>query len=207
MSYDCFKEWGIRAGGHYIDKFNTDAVGGNLGGSYWLSSQTAFALDAEFTPNPTVFPIQAYTGSMSQVIYDNWVPELSYRFAQYAAVHTHQVIPALSWYFVRGFDWVVRYYLTVYQSGRPTAVTHSVMTRLNWSPIEPVVLYAGYARENAWFDSGNPLLIGGYAANHYLAGFQWESMQGIGAGFNFDHEGRDNATNLQSYEFVVFLRF
>ena len=82
------------------------------------------------------------------------------------------------------------------------------MTRLNWNVFDPLTLFAGYARANESFESGNPVdPYGAFSADHFFGGFSWEIYKGVGLDFTFDYEERDNGFILKTLNTAMFYRW
>lgn len=165
------------------------------------------SLQVELGPNQVVLPQHAYTFEVSRAFFNGLVPSLSYRFADYAAADAHVVMPGFTWYFNR-FFWTARYFLAVNQFGDEDDTTHSVMTRVNWNVVEPLMVFAGYARANESFESGNPAdPFGGFSANHVLSGLSWALNRRVGIRFAFDYESRNNGFTLRTYDIEMTFRW
>lgn len=208
LSYDEPQKWGVRGGFNYINKFGDSAPGYSVGGTYWATKTTTLSLDANFAPQQVVVPRQSYTFEVSQALFKVLVPSLAYRFADYTSVNAHTIMPAVTWYFYPRFDWMVRYFLNISQFSGSSSVKHSVMTRINWNVVDPLVLFAGYARSNDSFESGNPVApLGGFSANHAFGGLKWEFYKGLGMDFSLDYENRNNGQTVKAYEAALFYRW
>ena len=208
IGYDEQRKWGIRAGFDYIDKFGESTPGYRLGGSYWVADNTAISFDAELAPDQDVVPREAYTFEVSRAIFKTFVPSLSYRFAHYSTVDAHIVMPGFTWYFYPRFNWMVRYFLSISQFNEQNFVKNSGMTRLNWDVFDPVTLFAGYARANESFESGNPINpYGAFSADHFFGGFKWEIYKGVGFDFTFDYEERNNGFIIKTVNTAMFYRW
>lgn len=201
LTYNRPREWGLRGGFHYVNKFGDSAPGYDLGGTYWATQTTTLSFDAEFAPGQIVIPRQGYTLEASQVLFKTLVPAISYRFADYSTANAHIVMPSITWYFYPRFDWMTRYFLSFSQFAVQSATDHSVMTRINWNVIDPLIVFIGYSRANESFESGNPVSpTGGFSANHVFTGWSWDIFKGIGLDFSFDYEDRNNGSTLKTYD-------
>jgi YaiO family outer membrane protein len=208
LTYDRARAWGVRGGGHYINKFGDSAPGGDLGGTYWATPTTTLALDAEFAPGHFVIPRQAYTFEVSQVVFEKLVPAIAYRFADYRDADAHIIMPSFTWYFFRRWDWMVRYFFSVSLFGRRSFTNHSAMTRLNWNIIDPVWLFAGYARGNESFDAGSLFKpFRRFSADHIFSGGKWEFYKGLGIDATYDFENRSNDSTLHTVDLGIFYRW
>ncbi len=208
VSYDRRRQWGVRGGFHYIDKFGDSAPGYDLGGTWWPGSKTALALDMAWAPKQIVIPRQAYRLEASQIFFKGFVGMLSYRFADYSSANAHAFSPAIDWYFWPRWDWVVKYGVTVSDTGGVTGTTQSVMTRVNWNVIDPLLLFAGFSHGQERFESGsvfNPL--GRFSANHGFGGFRWEIYKGWGVDTTFSYENRSNGTTVSTLDTGVSYKF
>lgn len=208
LTYDEPRKWGVRGGFHYVNKFGDSAPGYDLGGTFWATKTTTLSLDAEFAPNQVVIPRQAYTFEVSQVVFKKLVPALAYKFADYRDANAHIVMPTVTWYFYPRWDWMTRYFYSISQFGGQNFTNHSVMTRLNWNVIDPLVLFAGYARANESFETGSPFNpFGGFSANHVFGGFNWEFYKGLGFDATYDYENRNNGSTLHTVDVGLFYRW
>ena len=208
IGYDEPRKWGVRAGFDYVNKFGESTPGYRLGGSYWVAENTALSFDVELAPDQDIVPREAYTFEVSRAVLKTFVPSLSYRFAHYSTVDAHIVMPGFTWYFYPRFDWMVRYFFSVSQFGGQNLVNNSGMTRLNWNVFDPVTLFAGYARANESFESGNPINpYGAFSADHFFGGFSWEIYKGVGLDLTFDYEERNNGFILKTLNTAMFYRW
>lgn len=205
FGYNEPKKWEARGGFDYINKFDDSAPGYRVGGSFWATEGTVLSLDIEFAPKQTVVPRQAYTFEVSQKIFKVLVPSLGYRFADYQAANAHMVMPGVTWYFYPRFDWMAKYFLSMSQFGGRNHTNHSMMTRLSWNAVDPLILFAGYAYASESFESGNPVNpFGAFHANHVFGGFKWDIYKGFGLDFTYDYERRNNGFRLHTYNAGVF---
>ncbi|MBI2981198.1 MAG: YaiO family outer membrane beta-barrel protein [Deltaproteobacteria bacterium] len=205
LIYNRPREWGLRGGVHYVNKFGDAAPGYDLGGTYWATKTTTFSFDAEFAPGQIVVPRQGYTLEASQVLLKTWVPSLGYKFAHYRDADAHIVMPGLTWYFYPRWDFMTKYFMSVSRFGSQSFTNHSAMARINWSLIDPIVLFAGYARANESFETGSPFgPFGCFSANHAFGGFKWEFYKRLGVDFTLDYENRNNGSTLKTYDMALF---
>ena len=201
------RTWSVWAGFDYVNKFDVSAPGFHLGGSYWAGRNTVFTLNVAVAPEQTVVPLQAYTAQIARTLPHGLVPLLGYRFANYATADTHMFMPEVTWYFSR-FYWLVRYYLAVTVVGGQNETTHSALTRVYWSPTDPITVSAGYVRANESFESGNPTdPFAGFSANHLLLGVDWDIRSNLGVGATFDYEARNDGSTLLWYGIRTFYRW
>lgn len=208
LTYDKPREWGLRGGFHYVNKFGDSAPGFDLGGTYWATKTTTLSLDVEFAPRQIVIPRQAYAIEVSQVVFKKLVPAIAYKFSDYRDADAHIVMPSVTWYFYPRWDWMTKYFMSVSQIGGQSFLNHSGLTRVNWNVNDPLWLFAGYARANESFESGSPSNpFGGFSANHVFSGFKWEFNKGIGVDFTFDYENRNNGQTLKTFDTAIFYRW
>ncbi len=200
------REWTAWAGLNYVDKFGSSVVGYRMGGSYWAGARTVLSLDIDLAPEQPVLPRQAYGIEISHIYATGLVPSLRYRFADYSTANAHSIVPGFTWY-LRRFYWVARYYLVVSQFGGQDFTTHSGQARAHWNVAGPVTLFAGYARSNESFESGNPAApFAAFSADHLLSGLSWDIHERLGVRFAFDHESRNNGSTLRTYDIEMSYR-
>lgn len=205
LAYDRAREWGVRGGFHYINKFGDSAPGYDVGGTYWLTGTTVVSFDAEFAPGHVVIPRQAYMIELSQVIFKTLVPSVAYKFSDYRDADAHIVMPSVTWYFFRRWDWMVKYFLAFSRFAHRDFTNHSMMTRLNWNVIDVLWLFGGYARSSANFETGSPYnRFGGFTAHHGFGGFKWMFYKGLGVDATYSFENRSNDTRLHSLDVGIF---
>ena len=207
ISYDKPKEWSLRAGFSYIDKFGVSAPGYRLGGSYWAAPETALSLDIELAPRHIVVPRQAYALGLTHALFKGLVSSLRYRYEDYATANVHLVIPGFTWYFYPRFYWNVEYYLAVSEFGGRDFINHSALTRVNWNVIRPMNLFVGFVRANEDFETGNPVdPAEAFSANHVFGGFGGAIHGNVSLELTFDYEKRNNGLMLEAYRAVFTYR-
>lgn len=205
FSYKEPKKWEVRGGFDYINKFDDSAPGYRVGGSYWATEGTVLSLDVDFAPKQIVVPEEGVTFEVSQKIFKTLVPSLSYRFANYQTANAHMVMPGVTWYLYPRFDWMAKYILSLSEFGGQNHTNNSMMTRLSWNAVDPLILFAGYAYASESFESGNPINpFGAFHANHIFGGFKWEIYKKFGLDFTYDYERRNNGFRLHTYNTGVF---
>ncbi|MBI5299159.1 MAG: tetratricopeptide repeat protein [Deltaproteobacteria bacterium] len=200
LSYDKSKEWGVRGGFDYINKFNNSAPGYRVGGTYWATKTTVISTDIQFAPRQVVVPQQAYNVEIGQNLSKTLVASLGYRFADYRAASLHLITPSITWYLHPRLDWMAKYFFSVSQFNGREEIDNSAMTRINWNVVNPITVSAGYARDNESFDSGDPVKPGAFSANHLFGMLQWEVYKRFGIDFLFDYEKRNNGFIIKTYE-------
>lgn len=200
-------EWTVWAGFSYVEKFGHSVAGYRMGGSYWAGARTLLASSIELAPEQVVLPLKAYSIEISHTYGKGLVPSLSYRFADYSTVNAHAIMPGFIWYF-RRFYWVSRYYLVVSQFSGQAFTTHSGLARVHWNVAGPVTLFAGYARANESFESGNPAdPFAGFSADHLLSGLSWDIHERMRVRFALDYESRNNGSTLRTYDMEMSYRW
>lgn len=205
FSYKEPDKWEIRGGFDYINKFDDSAPGYRVGGSYWATKGTVLSLDVDFAPGQIVVPQEGVTFEVSQKIFKVLVPSLSYRFTNYKAAQAHMVMPGVTWYFYPRFDWMAKYILSLSEFGGSNHTNNSMITRMSWNAVDPLILFAGYAYASESFESGNPINpFGAFHANHVFGGFKWKIYREIGIDFTCDYERRNNGFRLHTYNAGVF---
>lgn len=208
MRYNEPGKWSVWGGFDYINKYGDSAPGYRLGGTYWPTTSTTLSLATDFAPKQDVVPLQGYTFEVSQRIGKQFVPFLGYRFADYRSANVHMVMPGLTWYFYPRFDWIAKYFYSLSRFGGANHNNSSMMTRISWNVIDPLFLFAGYARASESFDSGNPIdPFGAFHANHVFGGFNWDIHKGLGVSFSYDYEHRNTGATLQTFSPGFFYRW
>lgn len=204
VSYVKNKKWGIRAGSDIIDKFNDFAPAVRFGGTYWPDPKLAFSLDASLAPGQVVVPRQSYSILADYTLLPKLVTSLGYRFADYESVDVHSFSPSIQWYWNPRSDVTVKYSLSLTQLPAALETDHSFTCRAGWRPIDPLYLYAGYARTSESFDPGSLFSsTGRFTANHFLAGLKIETKYKINFSVDIDYENRNNATSVNTMNFGV----
>ncbi len=201
LSYVRKKEWSIRAGGQYLNKFGYSDPGFKLGGSLHVTPSTVLSLDAEIAPKQVVIPRQAYTFEIDQTVAKKFVPFFIYRFADYATSDTHAFKPGLTWYLDPRLQWRVQYGFSFSKPAGNFSTRHSVYTMMTWNVRDPFDLFAGYAFGGENFESGNPVdPVGSFSAHTGIGGFTWEIAGRFGIDFAFSYENRDNGMTVKNFE-------
>ncbi len=195
--YDRKKEWSLQGAYRHLRKFGDEAHQGSLGAGFWAAPNTHFLLESTFAPGQAILPNQSYSAEIDQIFWKVLVPFARYRFADYRSVDVHDFQVGLTWYFLPHWAVQGRYAPSIDDFGTRSETNHSMAFQAIWDPLDHLGVFAGYARSEESFDSGNPVTpIGSFSAQHGFGGVRWRFYKGFGVDVSVDYEKRSTGASL-----------